>query len=53
VGQKIGSVEEVLVSPDGDPVYIKVRIGRFWKRTVLVPVQFVESDEERRILVLK
>jgi uncharacterized protein YrrD len=53
VGQKIGSVEQVLVSPDGDPVYIKVRIGRFWKRTVLVPVQFVESDEERRILVLK
>jgi PRC-barrel domain len=53
VGQRIGIAEEVFVSSDGDPVYIKVRISRFWRRTVLVPVQFVESDEERRVLVLK
>jgi hypothetical protein len=54
VGQKIGSAEEVFVNRDGEPVYIRVRMGLLWrKRTVLVPVQFVETDEERKILVLK
>jgi len=27
VGQKFGSTEEVFVNRDGDPVYIRVRIG--------------------------
>ena len=53
VGQKIGSAEEVFANPDGEPVYVRVRIGRLLTRTVLIPVQFGETDEERKTLVLK
>jgi galactokinase len=53
VGQKIGSAEEVFVNQEGEPVYIKVRIGLLWMRRALIPVQFVETDEEKQILVLK
>ena len=48
VGQKIGSAEEVFVNLDGEPVYIRVRIGLLMTRTVLIPVQFVETDDERK-----
>jgi len=41
------------VNPDGEPVYVRVRIGRLFTRTVLIPVQFVESDDESETLVLK
>jgi hypothetical protein len=53
VGQKIGIVERVFANPDGEPVYIRVRIGFFGMRAVLIPVQFVETDEKRKSLVLK
>jgi PRC-barrel domain len=53
VGQKIGRAEEVFVNRDGEPVYVRVRIGIFSSRTVLIPVQFVESDDEGKSLVLK
>jgi hypothetical protein len=52
VGQKIGRAEEVFANWDGEPVYIRVRIGLFGTRSVLIPVQFVETDEERKTLVL-
>ena len=53
LGQKIGSAEEVFVNWEGGPEYIRVRIGFFRKRSALIPVQFVETDEERKTLVLK
>jgi len=53
VGQKIGSTEEVFVNRDGEPVYIRVRIDLLWTRTVLIPVQFVQTDDEGKTLVLK
>ena len=53
VGQKIGIVERVFANSDGEPVYIRVRIGFFGMRAVLIPVQFVETDEKRKPLVLK
>ena len=53
VGQKIGSAEEVFVNLDGEPVYIRVRIGLLFTRTVLIPVQFVETDDKSKALVLK
>ena len=53
MGQKIGIVERVFANPDGEPVYIRVRIGFFGMRAVLIPVQFVETDEQRKTLVLK
>jgi len=53
VGQKIGGAEEVFVNRDDEPVYVRVRIGLFGMRTVLIPVQFVETDNEGKTLVLK
>jgi hypothetical protein len=43
----------VLANSDGEPVYIRVRIGLFGMKTVLIPVQFVETDEVRKTLVIK
>jgi hypothetical protein len=43
----------VLANPDGEPVYIRVRIGYFGMRAVLIPVQFVETDEKRKTIALK
>jgi hypothetical protein len=53
VGQKIGSAEQVFMNRDCEPVYIRVRIGLFGTKTVLIPVQFGERDEKRKTLVLK
>jgi hypothetical protein len=30
-----------------------VRIGLFGRRSVIIPVQFAEVDDERKVLVLK
>jgi PRC-barrel domain len=53
VGERIGSAEEVFVNRDGQPMYVRVRIGILFSRTVLIPVQFVETDDEGKSLVLK
>jgi PRC-barrel domain len=43
VGQRIGSAEEVFANRAGEPVYIRVNIGFLFSRTVLIPVQFVQT----------
>jgi hypothetical protein len=53
LGQKIGRAEEVFVNRDGEPGYIRIRLGFFGMKSVLIPVQFVETDEKKETLVLK
>ena len=53
LGQKIGSAEEVFVNRNEEPEYVRVRIGFFGRKSVLIPVQFAEVDDERQTLVLK
>ena len=53
LGQKIGSAEKVFVNWNEEPEYVRVRIGLFGRKSVLIPVQFAEVDAERRVLVLK
>jgi hypothetical protein len=53
LGQKIGSAEQVFVNWDEEPEYVRVRIGFFRLKSVLIPVFLAEVDDERRILVLK
>ena len=54
LGQKIGKVETVFSNGTGEPEYIRVRIGGlFDRRSVLLPVETVAVDEERRTLVLR
>lgn len=53
LGQKIGRAEKVFLNWNEEPEYVRVRIGLFERRSVLIPVQFAELDDERRVLVLK
>ena len=53
LGQKIGNVEEVFANRDDKPQYVRVRTGFFGGRSVLIPVQFIETDQKRRTLILK
>ena len=52
LGQKIGKAEELFFNGDGDPEYVRVRLGLFG-RIVLIPVEGVGADTERRTLVLR
>jgi len=53
LGQKIGRAEEVFVNWDGEPGYIRIRLGFLGRKSVLIPVQFVETDEEKKSLIVK
>lgn len=52
-GKKIGRAEKLFLNGSGEPEYISVKMGPFGFKTVLVPVQTVAADEERRALVLQ
>ena len=51
-GRKIGRVKELFANVHGEPQYIRVRMGFFGLRSVLIPVCFVVVDEEWRTLTL-
>ena len=51
--KEVGIVEELFVNGDGEPEYIRVKIGLFGMKSVLLPVQMVAVDDERRALVLR
>lgn len=53
MGQKIGRAERVFLNWHQEPEYVRVRIGLIGRRSVLIPVQFAEIDDERQNLVLK
>ena len=52
-GQTIGRAEQFFVNGSGEPEYIRVKIGLFGFKTVLIPVQAVAAGEELRALVLQ
>jgi hypothetical protein len=52
-GHKIGRAERIFLNGDGEPEYIRVKMGLFAFKTVLIPVQVVAADEKRRALVLQ
>jgi hypothetical protein len=52
-GQRIGRTERIFLNGRGEPEYIKVKMGLFSFKSVLLPVQSVAADEERCILVLQ
>lgn len=53
LGKKIGSVEKLFVNENHEPEYVRVKMGLFGTKSVLIPVGFVEIDEESRTLTLK
>lgn len=53
LGQEIGRVDKVFGNGDGEPQYVRVRMGLFGQRLVLIPVLDVAVDHERRSLTLR
>ena len=45
-------VERIFVNGDGQPEYVRVTKGRHVQKSILLPVQFVSLDPERRTLTL-
>jgi len=52
-GQKIGRAEKLFLNGSGEPEYIRVKMGLFGFKKVLIPVQTFATDEQRQALVLQ
>jgi hypothetical protein len=53
LGKKIGSVQELFLNDAAEPEYIKVKMGFLGLRSVLIPVETVAVNEQRRSLTLR
>lgn len=53
LGQKIGRIETVFCNLDGDPQYVRTKIGALAARPVLIPVLDVMMDRDRKTLTLR
>ncbi len=51
--RKIGHIGRVFANGIGSPEYVRVRMGMFRSKTVLIPLSLVAVDEERRTLTLE
>ena len=52
-GRKIGRLKRLFLNGSGGPEYAEVKVGFFGLKRVLIPVQTVSVDAERRFLVLE
>jgi hypothetical protein len=53
LGRKIGKVKWLFLNGSGGAEYAEVKVGLFRMKTILIPVQTVSVDAERRFLVLE
>ena len=53
MGHKIGSVEKLFFNENGGVEYIRLGIGLFSRKLVLIPVRDVALDRTARSLTLK
>jgi hypothetical protein len=52
-GRKIGRLKRFYLNGSGGAEYAEVNVGLFGMKTVLIPLQSVSVDAERRSLVLE
>jgi PRC-barrel domain len=52
-GRKIGRLKRFFLNGSGGPEYAEVKVGLFGLKTVLIPLQIVSVEAERRSLVLE
>ena len=52
-GRKIGKLKRLFLNERGGPEYAEVKVGLFGLKTVLIPLQTVTADAQRRFLVLQ
>lgn len=53
VGSTVGLAKRVFVNDRGEVEYIHVKTGLFGRKPILLPVEMVSVDDERRILSLR
>ena len=53
LGQKIGRADEIFTNANDDPEYIRVKMGFFGLKSVLIPVHLAAADMERRAIELR
>ncbi len=53
LGQKIGQAEEIFANANDEPEYIRVKMGLFGPKSVLIPVKLAAADVERRVIELR
>lgn len=52
-GREIGRLKRLFLNERGGPEYAEVKVGLFGLKTVLIPLQTVTADAQRRFLVLQ
>jgi hypothetical protein len=52
-GRKVGTLKRLFLNGSGGAEYAEVKVGLFRMKTILIPVQTVSVDAERRFLVLE
>jgi hypothetical protein len=52
-GRKIGKLKRLFLNGNGGAEYAEVKVGLFGMKTILIPLQTVSIDGERRSLVLE
>jgi PRC-barrel domain len=52
-GRKIGRLKRLFLNESGGAEYAEVKVGLFGMKKVLIPLQSVAVDAERRFLVLE
>ena len=52
-GQTIGRLKRFFLNESGGAEYAEVKVGLFGMKTILIPIQTVTVDAERRFLVLE
>ena len=53
LGRKIGRLKRLFLNGSGGAEYADVKVGLFGLKTILIPLQSVSVDAERRFLVLE
>lgn len=53
VGEKVGKVEKVFLNGHDEVEYIKIKAGLLWKKPILLPVEMVSVDDEKKTLALR
>lgn len=52
-GRRVGKAKVLYANANGEPEYVRVKVGFLGLRSVLLPVETLAVDEERRALVLE
>ena len=52
-GRKIGRLERLFLNESGGAEYAEIKVGLFGLKTILIPLQTVTADAQRRSLVLE